>query len=234
MAEKSTDIVIQMDINSINDHSPWWARIFAIFLGIMLLFTVANFFYLEIFGINGINHYSFGNEPNDPGEYPANGTEEEQRKHNYSLSEWEDYQYYMEMMDDLEDSYVTEVSQIFAVLAILVGVPAVAMFWTQNEKMLHFGIAFGVISVIGEVWKAYLSSEIVARFMEGAGGGDYAWIAKTSVVTSSMCGIFYIALTIVLHNMYHSLHDLPESGFHLKVHTPSIETDSHGDNDIQH
>ena len=34
MAEKSTDIVIQMDINSINDHSPWWARIFAIFLGI--------------------------------------------------------------------------------------------------------------------------------------------------------------------------------------------------------
>ena len=234
MAEKSTDIVIQMDINSINDHSPWWARIFAIFLGIMLLFTVANFFYLEIFGINGINHYSFGNEPKDPGEYPTNGTEDEQRKHNYSLSEWEDYQYYMEMMDDLEDSYVTEVSQIFAVLAILVGVPAVAMFWTQNEKMLHFGIAFGAISIIGEVWKAYLSSGIVAKFMEGAGGGDYAWIAKTSVITSSMCGIFYIALTIVLYNMYHSLHDLPESGFHLNVDTPPTEALNHGDNDIQH
>ena len=56
-----------MDINSINEHSPWWARAFAIFLGIMLFFTVANLFYIEIFGINGINHYSFGNEPINPG-----------------------------------------------------------------------------------------------------------------------------------------------------------------------
>ena len=100
----------------------------------------------------------------------------------------------MEMMDDLEESYVTEISQIFAVLTILIGIPTIAMFWTQNEKMLHFGLAFGAISIIGEVWKAYISSEIVANFMESIpGGGDYAWIAKTSIFTSSMCGIFYIA-----------------------------------------
>ncbi len=235
MVKESTDFVIAMDINSINDHSPWWARAFAIFLGVMLLLTVANFFYLELFGVNGINHYSFGNEPLDPGAYPENGTEEEQRNYNSSLREWEDYQSYMEMMDELEDSYVTEISQIFAVLTILIGVPTIAMFWTQNEKMLHFGLAFGAISVIGEVWKAYLSSEIVANFMESVpGGGDYSWIAKISIFTSSTCGILYIALAIVLHNMYHNLNDVPESGFHVKVDTPSIEADAHGDNDIQH
>ena len=235
MAEKPTHFVIQMDINTINDHSPWWARVFAIFLSVMLLFTIANFFYLEIFGINGINHYSFGNEPYNPGEYPVNGTEEEQRKYNYSLSEWEEYQSYMEMMDELEDSHVIEISQIFAVLTLLVGVPTIAMFWTQNEKMMHFGIAFGAISMIGEMWKAYISSDIVAKYMKSVpGGGDYAWIAQTSVFTSGMCGIFYIALTIVLHNMYHSLHDLPESGFHLKIDTPPLEGTNHGDNDIQH
>ena len=235
MVKESTDFVITTDINSINDHSPWWARAFAIFLGFMLLATVANFFYLEIFGINGINHYTFEDNPKDPGDYPANGTEEEQRNYNSSLREWEDYQSYMEMMDDLEESYVTEISQIFAVLTILIGIPTIAMFWTQNEKMLHFGLAFGAISVIGEVWKAYLSSEIVANFMESVpGGGDYAWIAKTSIFTSSMCGIFYIALAIVLHNMYHNLNDVPGSGFHLKVDTPSDERDIHGDNDIQH
>ena len=218
-----------------NDHSPWWARAFAIFLGIMLLFTIANLFYLEIFGLNGINHYSFGNEPKNPGEYPTNGTEEEQRDYNFSLSEWEDYRSYMDMMDELEESNVTEITQIFAVLALLVGIPAIAMFWTQNEKMLHFGLAFGAISVIGEVWKAYISSEIVANFMESVpGGGDYSWIAKTSIFTSSMCGILYIALAIVLHNLYHSLNETPESGFHLKVDTPSIETEFHGDNDIEH
>ncbi len=216
-----------------NDHSPWWARGFAIFIAIMLFFTVANLFYLEIFGINGINHYSFGNEPKDPGEYPTNGTEEEQREYNYSLTEWEEYEAYMEMMQDLEDSYITEITQVFAVLALLVGVPAIAMFWTQNEKMLHFGIAYGAISIIGEVWKSYISSEIVANYMEKfPGGSEYSWIASASVFTSSFCGIVFIALAIVLHNMYHNLNDLPQSGFHLNIDTPSPLENEHGDNDL--
>ena len=222
-----------MDVKSINEHSPWWARAFAIFLGIMLFFTVANLFYIEIFGINGINHYSFGNEPMNPGEYPVNGTEEEQRKYNYSLSEWEDYEAYMEMMDALEESNLTEVTQIFTILSLLVGIPAIAMFWSRNENMLYFGIAYGIVAIIGEVWKAYISSDIVANFMESVpGGADFSWIAKTSIITSSFCGIFYIALAIVLHNMYHSLNDLPESGFHLKVDTPSVSVGKHGDNDL--
>ena len=57
---------------------------------------------------------------------------------------------------------------------------------------------------------------------------------KTSIFTSGMCGIFYIALAIVLHNMYHSLNEIPESGFHLNVDTPPTEGLNHGDNDIQH
>ena len=222
-----------MDVNSINEHSPWWARAFAIFLAIMLGLTVANLFYIEIFGINGINHYSFGNEPKKLGEYPANGTEEEQRDYNYSLSEWEDYEAYKEMMQELEDSNLTEVTQIFAILTILVGIPTIAMFWTQNEKMLHFGIAYGLVSMVGEVWKAYISSDIVASFMESfPGGADYSWIASASVFTSSFCGITFIALAIVLHNMYHNLNEMPESGFYLKVDNPALAESGHGDNDI--
>ena len=82
------------------------------------------------------------------------------------MSEWEDYQAYQEMMQELEDSSLTEITQVFAVLSLLVGIPAIAMFWTQNEKMLQFGIAYGAISAIGEVWKAYISSDIIASFME--------------------------------------------------------------------
>jgi len=133
-----------MDIDSINEHSPWWARGFAIILGVIVLLSVANLFYLEVFGINGINHYSFGNEPDNPGEYPINGTDDEQRQYNYSIQEWDDYQSYLAMMNDLEDSNVTEVTQIFAGLAVIIGVPAIAMFWTHNKShwrcldILHF------------------------------------------------------------------------------------------------
>ena len=207
-----------MEIDSINEHSPWWARGFAIILGVIVLLSIANLFYLEVFGINGINHYSFGNEPDNPGEYPVNGTDDEQRKYNYSIQEWEDYQSYLTMMNELEDSQVTEVTQIFAGLAVIIGVPAIVMFWIQHEKMMQIGIAFGVTKVVGDVWTSYITSDIVASYMDSVpGGGDYSWIAKTSVFTSSMCGIFFIGLAVVLANMYQSKNQIPESGFHLNV-----------------
>ena len=137
-----------MDLESINQHSPWWSRIIAILLGLMVLGSIGNVFYLEIFGIGGINHYSFDNEPENPGDYPHNGSENDQRDYNWSLQEWDEYQSYQKMVDDLEESYATEVSQIFAMLSILIGVPTIAMFWTQNEKMLHFGVAFGATKLL--------------------------------------------------------------------------------------
>ena len=221
-----------MDLDSINEHSPWWARGFAIILGAIVLLSIANLFYLEVFGSNGINHYSFGNEPDNPGEYPVNGTDEEQRQYNYSIQEWDDYQSYLTMMNDLEDSHVTEVTQIFAGLAVIIGVPAVVMFWIQHEKMMQIGIAFGVTKIVGDVWTSYISSDIVASYMNSVpGGGDYSWIAKTSVFSSSMCGIFFIALTIVLANMYHSKNQIPVSGFHNNVNVFPNSEESHGRND---
>ena len=122
---------------------------------------------------------------------------------------------------------------MFAVLSLLVGIPAIAMFWTQNEKMLQFGIAYGAIVTIGEVWKAYISSDIIAGFMESVpGGADYSWMAKISVFTSGICGIIFIALAIVLHNMYHNLNEMPESGFYLKVDNPALSAKQHGVNDL--
>ena len=235
MVKEPANFVMAMDINSINKHSPWWARCFAIFLGFVVLGSVVNLFYLEIFGINGINHYSFGNEPTEPGAYPENGTDDEQRKYNNSLREWDEYQNYVEMMDELEESNVTELSQIFAFLTVIIGVPAIMMFWTQHEKMMQIGIAFGATKILGDVWVSYISSGIVETYMESIpGGADYSWVARIGIFTSPMCGIFFIALAIVLHNMYHSLNNLPESAFHLKVHTPSNETEPYGDNDVQH
>jgi uncharacterized membrane protein len=37
-----------MEIDSINEHSPWWARGFAIILGVIVLLSIANLFYLEM------------------------------------------------------------------------------------------------------------------------------------------------------------------------------------------
>jgi len=206
-----------MNLDSINEHSPWWARIVAIMVGFIVLGSFISVFYLEIFGINGINQYTF-EKPENPGEYPENGTEEKQMWYNISLQEWNDYQSYQEMMDELEESYATEVSQAFAILTVIIGIPTVVMLWTRHEKMLHFGITFGSVKAIGDLWASYISSDIVARYMESIpGGGDYSWIARTSIFTSTFCGIFLIAITIVMANMYHSSREIPNSGFHVNL-----------------
>ena len=53
------------------------------------------------------------------------------------------------------------------------------------------------------------------------GGADYSWLARTSVFSSGCCGIFFIAIAVVVSNMYHATRDIPESGFHLNVNLTS-------------
>ncbi len=232
MASQSTYFVISMDSDSINQHSPWWAKTISIILGLMVLGSIGQIFYLEYFGIAGINHYSFGNEPENPGDYPQNASATNQDDYNFSLQEWEDYLSYQTMVEELEESYVTEISQGFAALSVFIGIPAIAMFWTRNEKMLQFGIAFGVVKAVGDVWTSYLSSEIISSFMENVpGGSDYSWIPKVSIFSSACCGILFIGLAVVLSNMYHSSNLIPESGFHLKVNLISEANDVYGPDD---
>ncbi len=223
-----------MDIDSINEHSPWWARIVAILFGFIVLGSIANVFYLEFFGIAGINHYSFGNEPENPGDYPQNASAGEQSDYNWSLQEWEEFLWYQSMLEDLEESHLKETAQVSAALSVIIGIPAIAMFWTQNEKMLHFGIAFGTVKVVGDVLTAYISSGIIANYMDNiAGGADYSWIAKTSTFSSACCGTLFIGIAVVLYNMYHTAKEVPESGFHLKVNLSTEGEEIHGtDNDI--
>ena len=205
-----------------NDHSPWWARIMAILFGLIVLGSAVNIFYMEYFGVAGINHYSFGNEPEEPGDYQQNASSEEQAEYNRSLQEWDEFLSYQSMIDEFEEANVKEISQIFAALSIIIGIPTIAFFWVQDKKMLHFGIAFGVVKLIGDVLNAYISSDIIAQYMESVpGGADYSWLAKTSVFSSGCCGIFFIAIAVVVSNMYHATRDIPESGFHLNVNLTS-------------
>ncbi|MBA88146.1 MAG: hypothetical protein CMB16_02615 [Euryarchaeota archaeon] len=211
-----------MGLESMNDHSPWWARIMAILFGLIVLGSAVNIFYMEYFGVAGINHYSFGNEPEEPGDYQQNASSEEQAEYNRSLQEWDEFLSYQSMIDEFEEANVKEISQIFAALSIIIGIPTIAFFWVQDKKMLHFGIAFGVVKLIGDVLNAYISSDIIAQYMESVpGGADYSWLAKTSVFSSGCCGIFFIAIAVVVSNMYHATRDIPESGFHLNVNLTS-------------
>ena len=110
-----------------NDHSPWWARIMAILFGLIVLGSAVNIFYMEYFGVAGINHYSFGNEPEEPGDYPQNASSEEQAEYNRSLQEWDEFLSYQSMIDEFEEANVKEISQIFAALSII--------HWNPNNSI---------------------------------------------------------------------------------------------------
>ena len=84
---------------------------------------------VEIFGLTGYSAYSF-NEMKHPGEYPENGTSDEQMEYNESLLNWEIYDEYMQMENELNDSILNEIVLIFGIVTFFLGVAASIMIWT--------------------------------------------------------------------------------------------------------
>ena len=91
--------------------------------------------------------------------------------------------------------------------------------------MLFVGITWSVLKLASDVWIALISGPIIAKYMNSIpGGGDYSWIAKSSAISSSLCGFTMIGILVVLSFMYKVEDQSLGSGFHLNVDEPSTES----------
>ena len=206
-----------------DEASPWVARTVSIIIALVAFGAALNVIWVEIFGLTGYSAYSF-NEMKHPGEYPENGTSEEQMEYNESLLNWEIYDEYLQMENELNDSILNEIVLIFGIVTFFLGVAASIMIWTRHEKMIPVGLAWGAIKMVGDIWGAAISSSIVADFMEGIpGGGDWAWIAHTGTLSAGFCGTALIALVVIVGYVYKPGPEIPESGFHINNQKPPLD-----------
>ena len=80
--------------------SKWWSWGLAIFVCISLFGTFVG---TAIYAVIPYDSLLFDWEPEEPGEYPANGTEEEQAEWNATEYEWNEYQSIKTMLEKNQD-----------------------------------------------------------------------------------------------------------------------------------
>ena len=172
-----------------------------------------NVLWIGAFGIDG--PFAPGGVE-DPGPYPENGTSEEQREWNQSKDEYDWVTKYDEMMQKYEDSGMITISIIFSLLTFFIGIPAAILAWANHEKMLHIAIPWALLKMIGDIWVSFISTSITVEFMESIpGGGDYTWIAYSSIGGTATCGLCMLGLIVTVALVYRPGPEIPESAFHI-------------------
>ena len=82
--------------------SKWWAWGLAIFMCIQVFFTLIG---TLISAIIPYDMFLDDWDVEEPGEYPANGTSEEQDDWNFTKEEWDSYVAITAMMEDMDDRH---------------------------------------------------------------------------------------------------------------------------------
>ena len=72
------------------EASVWWGRALSVFIGITALSSALGVVLLSLYMSWGGSDFIDQWENEHPGEYPENGTEDEQRAWNYSIDEYDD------------------------------------------------------------------------------------------------------------------------------------------------
>ena len=102
--------------------SKWWAWGLAIFLGIQVFFTLIGTI------ISAIIPYDMlldDWEVEEPGEYPTNGTSEEQNEWNLTKEEWDSFLLINGMMDEMESMKSLQIWS--GILICVIGMVAIVM-----------------------------------------------------------------------------------------------------------
>lgn len=176
--------------------SPIWAKVVAILVVLISISAAANAIYFEVVGFQQITASD----------------------DNFS-------QEHEEMIEELKQSNVKSISIYLGLAVFFSGLITAAFVWSRHEKMLFVGITWSVLKLASDVWIALISGPIIAKYMNSIpGGGDYSWIAKSSAISSSLCGFTMIGILVVLSFMYKVEDQSLGSGFHLNVDEPSTES----------
>ena len=202
------------------EASVWWGRALSVFIGITALSSALGVVLLSLYMSWGGSDFIDQWENEHPGEYPENGTEDEQRSWNYSMDEYENNENVKEMMQEYESSGIYTVSLITGIILFFLGIPAAILAWMNHEMMLKVCGAWAVAKLISDVVISILSANITASYLDSVpGGSDYSWLAYTSTASSIFCGSTLLAIVIAISWMYKPSLEIPESAFHSKEYT---------------
>ena len=197
--------------------SKWWSWGLAIFLCISVFGTIVG---TAIYAVIPYDSLLGEWNPEEPGEYPANGTEEEQAEWNRTEYEWNEYQSIQTMMNEMEDLKPQFV--VTGIVTIAAGIPAIFFLFQQDRKGFSFTFAWLAIGTVTQVWLRLKMQSAMSGIYDNMDAEELAgletWLSiqrGLEVAGVLICNTFLLMIVIMCYLKSQDDGHVEESGFHL-------------------
>ena len=197
--------------------SKWWSWGLAIFLCISVFGTIVG---TAIYAVIPYDSLLGEWDPEEPGEYPVNGTEEEQAEWNRTEYEWNEYQSIQTMMNEMEDLKPQFV--VTGIVTIAAGIPAIFFLFQQDRKGFSFTFAWLAIGTVTQVWLRLKMQSAMSGIYDNMDAEELAgletWLSiqrGLEVAGVLICNTFLLMIVIMCYLKSQDDGHVEESGFHL-------------------
>ena len=193
--------------------SKWWSWGLAIFLAIMVFFSLIG---IVISAIIPYDQFMSEWEVEEPGTYPEDGTSEEQDDWNATKEEWNSYVATSNLMEDMKELRPFQIwtGLISSVIAIV----AIFMLFQLNPNA--YKVVYGWLGIMtgSQFWYAWKSQEMLNEFYSSFPEfEDSFWMSIQSgsqIGGALVCNIFMLLIVIMCSMKSQDKGQVEESGFH--------------------
>ena len=194
--------------------SKWWAWGLAIFMGIWVFMSLIGVI------ISAIIPYDLlldGWDPEEPGEYPTDGTSEEQDEWNTTKEEWDSYVAMSGLMEDLEDMKPIQIGT--GMIGSIIGLVAVVMLIQQNPTGFKVAYLWIGMTTIGQLWMHFKMQASMAEFYSNIyveGSDSLVMSIQSGMQIGGMlfCNTMLLLIIVMCSIKSQERGQVEESGFH--------------------
>ena len=193
--------------------SKWWSWGLAIFLAIMVFFSLIT---VTITAIVPYGELMSDWEGEEPGAYPEDGASEEQDDWNSSKEDWDTYVATSKLMDDMEELkpfhiWTGLISSVIAIVAIF-------MLFQLNPNAYKVVYGWFGITTVSGLWYAFKTQEMMNEFYSSFPEfEDSFWMSIQSgsqIGGTLVCNVFLLLIVIMCSMKSQDKGEVEESGFH--------------------
>jgi hypothetical protein len=195
--------------------SKWWAWGLAIFLSIQVFFTLIGTIITAIIPYDMLLDDW---DVEEPGEYPTNGTSEEQDEWNTTKEEWDGYLAINKMMEEMDGMKSLQIWS--GILTCVIGMVAIFMLFQQNPNGFKTTYVWLGISTVTQVWMQYKMQSTMNDLMSNLANEESIWMSVNmglSLGSTMVCNTLLLMIVIMCSMKSQDKGEAEESGFHRQT-----------------
>ena len=202
--------------------SKWWSWGLAIFLSVMVFFSIIGIIFSALIPYDQLmNDWTM----EEPGDYPADGTSQEQDEWNSSKEEWNNYVAAKKLMEGIDE--LTPIQLWAGLISSVIAIVAIFMLFQLDPNGYKVTYGWLGITTVSQLWYAWkiqpIMNEYYATFPEFQ---DSIWMdiqAGSQIGGTLVCNVFLLLIIIMCSIKSQDKGEVEESGFHTTFTAGTVD-----------